>query len=147
MRLRCCIPFFQSMTAHISNDFIVSFPDHPLFLSDGWRGGFMPFKKLTHMSMFANNALLGVVRIREQRKIEKRSKAPLSLWWQTWDITWNSGTQAQIVMTRHVSDPYLPLWLENQECKVCFSDQVMSLAIMMVSSSNHDGKFQQQMTK
>ena len=38
----------------------------------------------THMSMFANNALLGGgvrvrVRIREQRKIKRRSKALLSL--------------------------------------------------------------------
>ena len=42
-----------------------------------------------HMSMFANNALLGGgvrvrVWIREQRKIKRRSKALLSLWWQTW---------------------------------------------------------------
>ena len=41
------------------------------------------------MSMFANNALLGGgvrvrVWIREQRKIKRRSKALLSLWWQTW---------------------------------------------------------------
>jgi len=39
--------------------------------------------------MFVNNALLGGgvrvgVWIREQRKIKRRSKALLSLWWQTW---------------------------------------------------------------
>ena len=44
---------------------------------------------LPHMSMFANNALLGGgvrvrVWIREQRKIKRRSRALLSLWWQTW---------------------------------------------------------------
>ena len=42
-----------------------------------------------HMSMFANNALLGSgvrvrVWIREQRKIKRWSKTLLSLWWQTW---------------------------------------------------------------
>ena len=41
--------------------------------------------------MFANNALLGGgvrvrVWIREQRKIKRRSKALLSLWWQTWPL-------------------------------------------------------------
>ena len=45
----------------------------------------------THMSRIANNALLGGgvrvrvrVWIREQRKIKRRSKAPLSLCWQSW---------------------------------------------------------------
>ena len=44
---------------------------------------------LSLMSMFANSALLGGgvrvrVWIREQRKIKRRSKALLCLWWQTW---------------------------------------------------------------
>ena len=43
----------------------------------------------TYMSRFANNALLGGgvrvrVWIREQRKIKRRSKALLSLCWQSW---------------------------------------------------------------
>ena len=53
-----------------------------------WLPNHLPHS-FSHMSMFANNALLGGgvrvrVWIREQRKIKRRSKALLSLWWQTW---------------------------------------------------------------
>ena len=47
---------------------------------------------MSYMSRFANNTLLGSgvrVWIREQRKIKRRSKALLSLCWQSWTSLYN----------------------------------------------------------
>ena len=57
---------------------------------------------LSMQSMFANNALLGGgvrvrVWIREQRKIKRKSKTLLRLWWQTWTSLGKSDLNALVL--------------------------------------------------
>ena len=88
---------------------------------------------VSHVFMFANYALLGGgVRVREQSKIKRRSKALLSLWWHycvlilcwhhhRWSLAFVSGSSTSI--------PSLTLWWNSSSMHIVI---MLSLRVLLL---------------